>query len=322
MKRSNRAGVIILSIVTAFTTALAILIALNHQFARDFVRSLSFQPTAEVANIEESLNLTSSGSLIFRATNPQLESSNTFNKHCSSYNPGVSVLGCYTNNGIYVYDIKNQDLQGIIESTAAHELMHAIWERLPESDRSAAEPLLAEVYAKHPSVFWVIEDYAEDSRTDELFARVGTEVAEIPATLEEIYARYFNDRAAIVAFYDNYHTVFEQLSSNITGLASRIEELKASIDAKTADYIARSATLTEDVAAFNECAGRPDCYSLSEFADSHARLSAEQDALNALYHEIVDETTEYNQKVSEYNQNALRIDYYTNIVNSNLNQEE
>ena len=322
MKRSNRAGVIILSIVTAFTTALAILIALNHQFARDFVRSLSFQPTAEVANIEEVLNLTSSGSLIFRASNPQLEGRNTFNEHCFSYNPGVSVLGCYTNNGIYIYDIKNEDLQGIIESTAAHELMHAIWARLSEADQNIAAPLLAEVYAKHPSAFWVIEDYAEDSRTDELFARVGTEVAEIPSELEEIYARYFNNRAAIVTFYDNYHTVFERLASNIAELAGRIEELKVSIDTKTTDYITRSAKLAENVATFNECAGRVDCYSISEFADLHAKLSAEQEALNALYHEIIDETDEYNQKVAEYNQNALRIDYYTNIVNSNLTQEE
>lgn len=320
MNKSNF-GTIVLTIFTTLAVGLAVFIGFNYQASRDFVHGLFFQPTPEVAKIQEALNLTDTGNRIFKASNPSLENEENFNKRCNSYNPGVSVLGCYINNNIYVYNIQNEELDGIIESTTAHELLHAAWIRLTDSDRAMIIPFLDEVYSENLEQLGVVEDYEDGARADELFARIGTEIQNVPTELEEVYNRYFADRTNIVNYYNQYRVVFNKLSNSIKGLSDRIAELKQSIELKTASYTERSAKLATAIEEFNNCANQTGCFTSANFVNRRAELANEQSALATLYSQIIAETNEHNQKVTEYNQNALKINYYTSIINSNINQE-
>lgn len=314
----NKISTIILSICTALMVALAIFIGLNRQLAQDFFTSLTYRPDQEMVNIEKNLNLTVKGALIFHASMPQLESESDFNKNCKSYNPGVSVIGCYVDKKIHIYNIQNKDLSGITESTSAHELMHAIWLRLPNSKKKELEPILLQIYDENKDLLEIINNYEEASKIEELFARIGTEIKNTNSDeLEQIFAEYFNKRTKLVDYYNAYSLTFNKLANNIKGLSNRLDELKASIEVKTEDYLTRTAILTDKISQFNQCAEVLNCFSESDFVSKRAELSAEKNALDNLYNEISLETTEYNQKVSEYNQNALKIDYYTSIVNSN-----
>ncbi len=47
-----------------------------------------------------------------------------------------AILGCYnpSSRDIYIYNVTNSELDGVKEVTAAHEMLHAAWERLSESE--------------------------------------------------------------------------------------------------------------------------------------------------------------------------------------------
>lgn len=320
MKRNN-VITLILAIFTSLAIALMLFIIFNYDLSKDFIKSFSFAPTSEITKLQDNLELTYRGELVFKASSPQLESEIAFNTHCKSYNPGVSVLGCYADDVIYIYNINSEDLSGAIESTAAHEILHAVWNRLSKSEKENLIPTLGQVYEENRSKLAAIEDYEESERDDEIFARAGTEIENLPTNLEETYSVYFKNRKKIVDYYNKYYEVFEKLSGNIKKIVSRIDELKISIDKKTEDYVSRSEKLKKDVEEFNKCADKMGCFSSSDFINKRSELQTEQGALEKLHNEISAEVEEYNQKVLEYNNNALKIEQYTSIINSNIKQE-
>ena len=193
----------LLILVFAFT----IFVGTNYYTVHDFIRRLSFNPTPEITAIQEKLDLTETGEALFRATNSSIDENQSFNESCQSYDQSVTILGCYANGDIHVYDIKTKDLDGIIEATVAHEMLHAVWARLSDDERAEITKDLATVLEENYSKLSIITDYAAESKFDELFARAGTEIANIPDSLEKVYARYFKDRKKIVALYEQYHTV-------------------------------------------------------------------------------------------------------------------
>ena len=319
MKKS-KIGTIILAIFTVLIVGLTVFVCFNYHLAKDFVRSFSYDPTPEVATLENNLSLTTRGDLVFRASTPYLESKGAFNEHCSAYNPGVSVLGCYNNDVIYIYDIESEELGGVIESTASHELLHAVWARYSDSKKSQLAPLIEAAYAENKDSLSVIEEYDDSSRLDEIFVRVGTEISDISSELEAVYAEFFTDRTKIVSYYEKYHGVFDELSKRIKTLSKEIEQLGKSIEQKTVDYTTRSEALSTAVNEFNTCADTIGCFSSYDFITRRSELVAEQTALHNLYDEINAEVKAYNDKIAEYNQNALKTDYYNNMINSNIKE--
>ena len=318
--RKGKIGTILLAVFTALIVGLTIFVCFNYHLAKDFIRSFSYEPTPLVSDLESRLKMTSRGDLIFKASSPMLEEASVFSSHCPSYNPGISVLGCYNNDVIYIYKVEAKELDGVIESTAAHEMLHAVWSRYNDADKSRLSPLLEEVYNQNKTTLAVIDTYEDSSRSDELFARIGTEIRNIPDELESAYAAFFTNRTNLVGYYEKYHGVFDQLANRIKTLSEEIDGLGKSIEAKTADYTTRSSALTAAVQEFNECANTSGCFTSADFVSSRAELTAEQNSLRGLYDEINAEVNDYNAKIAEYNQNALKTDYYNNMINSNVKE--
>ena len=291
---------------------------INFTALSDWFRTIGYEPSAEVVALEDKVALTDEGKHIFLATHPALESNEDFNYHCASYNHDISILGCYSSGQIYIYNVESNELSGIKESTAAHELLHAAWDRLSASEQKKLTPLLNQVYNdNHDALADDLTNYAEADQLDELHSRIGTQIANLPEELETHYARYFRDQDAVVRFYTQYQTPFNELRQQLNALSSELESLKQQIDAKTTEYENRLKQLSSDIDEFNICADTAGCFTTATFNSKRAELVAEQTAVKNFYSELENLTNTYNQKVKQYNQNILRTQTLQNSINSN-----
>ena len=323
--KSTKIIVYIVLLLLVITGSLSVIYRLNEAYFNDLFGSMGYEPTSEMVEIRERLNLTERARLTFAASRPVLEERTEFNNHCNSHNEEISVLGCYYSGHIYLYNVQAEELAGVKESTAAHELLHAVWERMSAADKSEISKALLEVYYDEKYHDFLKEDlevYENDETIDELHSRVGTEIAELPKVLEDHYATVFKDQDEIVDYYDNYIEPFKELSDEIDNLAEQMDVLDTEITAKTNNYYARANALSAQIDNFNSCANRAGCFSSdAEFNRQRNQLLAEQSALDDLYQEISDLIDEYNALVAEYNGNILRSETLESLINSNASEK-
>ena len=298
-----------------------IFIALNFQNLMDCLAGFGYAPSPEMSEIKSSLVLTGDGERIFNASRPVLEPQDNFNEVCDSHVKETSVLGCYTNRTVHIYDIKSDELKGVKESTTAHEFLHAVWARLSDSEKTRLGELLDRVYQDskyHEVLEKDLKTYSENEQKDELHSRVGTEIKDLPDELEKHYAKYFNDQDKIVDFYQSYIKPFETLRNQIETLAETLEKTKSQIDTKTSEYKTRAEALNSAISEFNNCAETLNCFTVrSDFNTRRSELVAEQTAVNDLYTDIDTLVKDYNAKVEEYNSNILKNKNLEDVINSN-----
>ena len=293
--------------------------ALNRQWVYDFWRGLDYEPTGEMARIRDDLKLTERGKFLFKAARASLSSRTEFNEKCrTALNEEVAVLGCYTNDDIYVYNIETAELDGIRELTTAHELLHVVWARMSEAERVELADELKEVYRQNQEVLQEeIGNYAESERQEELFVRAGTEVADLPAELERVYGEIFTEQDAVVAFYDKYIAVFRAMEAEMETLEAEMKEIQSAIETMTAEYEAKVAELNVRIESFNACAGRAGCFtSQSEFNAKRNALVAEREALEVVRVKIGELVNEYNERVEKYNADVTRTEELNQAINS------
>ena len=298
----------------------------NRVFLSDWFSSLSFSASPEFNTIENAIDLTDSAKITLRATHPELESRDDFNKSCDSHDAEISILGCFTNNRIYIYNVTSNNLKGVRESTMSHELLHAVWERLPDTEKSTISEQLTNVYNDEKYHALLAEDlelYPESERIDELHSRIGTEIADLPDDLETYYAKYFKDQDKVVSYYDSYIAPFNELETRAKELSEKLEAMSVEIDEKTKNYYADAEKLSADIDEFNNCANTAGCYA-TEYAFRVARnnLVARQGALGEVYENLNRLITDYNNLVEEYNDISIRGKTLESLINSNSTVEE
>lgn len=296
----------------------------NFGTIKDFFIGLSYHPSSEMSEIRDKLQLTGTGARIFNASLPELMEKAEFNYNCREIENESAILGCYTNDKIYIYNIVDEELPGIRELTSAHELLHAVYRRMSESERGKWNDILTKVYEDNQKILGEeIEIYDENERMEELYVRAGTEVKNLPEELERHYAEIFENQDGIVDFYESYIAVFRKIEQKMDELLEKAKNLEADINSKTADYEKRAEKLNADVAKFNECAGTMNCFASSAaFYNERAGLVAEQNALTALYDEINEMISKYNTLVTEYNENVLHGQILNMTINSSAKVEE
>ena len=226
---------------------------MNRQAIQDTVAAIGYEPTEREQRLLDDLDLTRQGERIFRASHPTVDGSQYFTQQCAEVDHSEQghVLGCYSDRRIHLFDVTDERVSGVVEVTAAHELLHAAWSRLGEGDKLAlAEQLRREFdrrAAEDPSLaerMSVYEHLSDTAFANELHSVFGTEVRDLPDWLEEHYAAWLEDRGALLDRFDAYHAVFTDLQSEATALSAEMESLRADIEQRKADYDA-------DVEAFN-----------------------------------------------------------------------
>jgi len=301
----------VLLLVATFT------LLFNYNFIIDTLSTIGYSASPEIDAIEQRLALTDSARLVYRASSPALEGREDFNRHCQSHSSEVSILGCYTNRAIYLYQISEPSLNGIVESTAAHELLHGIWARLGAFDQAKLSSALQDFYQAHPELAEELSEYDEDELLDEIHARIGTEYADLPEALEVHYAKYFQNQDAIVSYYQQYSAEFSNLKNRLEELDATIEEKQSHVERLQADYETDASELNSAIDEFNSCADTPGCFTEATFSARRAELLSAQADLESLYSELSTAIDDYNHLVDEYNANVLRSRTLENAVNSN-----
>ena len=313
------AGIVILVILVV-----AALIIMNRVWIYDWYRGITYSPTAEMLKIKNNLKLTSDGEFLFNAVQPVLNTATDFNENCKREESETAVLGCYTLGNIYVYNIVDNKLPGIRESTTAHELLHAVWARMSENEKEDLEITLWQVYKDNLSILKEdIDSYDEDERLEEIFVRAGTEIKRLPKALEEIYVRVFKNQDVVVDFYESYITVFKEIETQTEKLLNEINDLKGEIDEVRLEYNEKETLFEGDVTEFNNCAETPGCFtSEGEFYSVRNSLLLRRSELESINNDINTKINDYNNMVEEYNANVIENKKLQNIINSKVETVE
>lgn len=278
------------------------------QYFHDSYIAWSEPVSDEVAAIAQATGMSLQGELIYRASTPAIEDDDAFNEHCAI--EGGAVLGCYYEGNLYVYAVTDERLAGTVEVTAAHEMLHAAYERLSPAERARVDGLVDEVIAAIPDDDPIYEDlslYPDSQLADEWHSRIGTEFAEIPPALEAHYAIYFDDRAKVVELNVQANAAFTALQTQIDALVTEIDALDPVLDARIAAYEAAVAGYNADVDAFNARNQNGYYTSQAQFDRDRNALVARGDALDAEYAAIDAEIQHYNDLVAQLT--ALDADY-------------
>ena len=303
---------------SAIAVVLLAVLAINRTALRDIIRSMSFEKSEAISTLESQLGLTDRARITFEASFPSLDASNIFNDHCATHDADHAVLGCFTEEKIYIYDVKSEDLDGVVQSTAAHELLHAAWSRLSGREKNQLATALEQSYHDNCATLCdTISTYAKEDQLDEIHSRLGTQIADLPPNLERYYAKYFTDRASIVSFYQKYSGVFTNIKSKIDTLSKELTAMKESIDSDTASYTTQVQAYAAKVNKFNSCAATAGCFSSSTFTTERKKLVTEYNNLDVMFSKLNIKISEYNNKVSEYNNTLIYGQKIENLINSN-----
>jgi hypothetical protein len=294
---------------------------LNRQYAIDQVSVWAYDRPTDVASLEERIDLTQTGSFYFHASQPVISDAEAFNQQCPRQEVGSPILGCYAMGRIYIYDVTNEQLNGIEEVTAAHEMLHAVWQRMAPEEQSRIASLLRTAYDQLASS--ELKDrmsYYERTEPgqfeNELHSILGTEVAGLPSELEAYYARFFDDRSKVIAFHSQYSGVFIGLSERADALYAELTELATSVQTRSDQYNADVAQLSRDIESFNRRANSGEFDSMDQFNQERNSLISRSNRLEAERSAINNDIDTYNQKYAEYEDVAAQIEILNDSIDS------
>lgn len=284
----------------------------------------SYRPDPAIESYVTETGMSDRGKFFFYASQPELENAQDFNKACGRTEEKTAILGCYTGQKIYIYDIRDARLAGIRPTTAAHEMLHAAYGRLGADEKQEVNALLETEYEQLKTDDDLAARMAFYERTEpgerynELHSVIATEVNDISAELDAYYQKYFDDRSKVVALYSQYESVFDELQARADELNRQIAELDAAIKNDTTEYNKEADALQNDIRSFNDRAERGDFNSQAEFNAGRRRLVLRVDQLEGLRVKINSSIERYNQLVTELNGIATQTEDLNRSIDSTL----
>ena len=270
--------------LTAALVGAGYFVVVFRQDIQDWWALRNYTPAANIVALADETAMTGYGRDMFYVSQPKVEDSEAFNLHCTHTGEKTVVLGCYVAQRIYLYNVTDPRLDGVVEVTAAHEMLHAVYERMDEEEKAKINALIE---AELPKVTderlrGLIELYAESEpgqKLNEMHSILGTEYSGLSSELETYYKQYFSDRTKVVALAQKYQGAFAASQARIADMSGRLQGLKTKIDANT-----------------------------EEINRQRAEIESESDRLNSLRST---DTTAYNAAVPGYNAKTRA---YNNLV--------
>lgn len=288
----------------------------------DSWRLHGYSAPSTVVSLADQTKMTASARHLFYVNHPQVMSdASTFRQACTTSEQTI-ILGCYRGpqNGIYIYNVQDSRLSGIQQVTAAHEMLHGQYDRLSPKDRDYVNGLLLDYYnhgLTDQRIKDTIDSYKKTEPKDlvnEMHSIFGTEVANLPQTLENYYKRYFSDRTAVVTFSANYEQEFTTRESQAKNLESQLQDLKSTVDSEEAGLKAEYTDISSRRAQLDN-QRQADTAGYNASVDSFNAQVADYNAKIATYQANV---ARYNRLVQQYNAVAGDLRSLYNSINSNL----
>jgi len=319
VSRSSKKSTIF-SIVLLVVAAIAIL---NRQYIYDQIQVYAYTPSAEVQSIVNKSALSDTGKFYLYASNVSVDSASEFNTNCQRQETGNAILGCYSNRNIYIYDVSNSTLDGIKEVTAVHEMLHAAWDRLSQSDKDRISIMLESAYDSNRNKDLVerMDYYSRNEagqRSNELHSIVGTEMTNIGGDLEKYYSKYFTDRTQVVKLFKKYNSVFEQLSKQSDTLYKDLIDLSSKVSLQSKLYEQNVKTLSADIKQFNTDADSGNFTSIYQFNVRRNELVARSSQIEADRASINNMIDEYQVKYTQYQNLSFQNQTLNNSIDSHV----
>lgn len=277
------------------------------QNIRDWLTLQSFEPSPAIVALADDTDMSDAGRRLFYASQPALNDSEAFNRNCTFPDRSL-VLGCYANQRIYIFSVDEPRLEGVEEVTAAHEMLHAVYDRMSDSEKARIDALTTTAFRSidNERLQETIQQYEDTDPSvveNELHSILGTEHRDLPAELEEHYAKYFNDRGVVLQISEAYERVFVQLQDEIAGLDARIAQLRATIDDLETKLSSMSEFLNSEAARLDRLLS----------ANNISAYNAAVPGYNATVDEFNQTIDRYEQQVATHNQlveqrNAIAIE--------------
>lgn len=262
----------------------------------DWWRLRDYQASETIAQLATDTTMNEDARRLFYVYHPQLDDKTAFREHCTSGELTI-VLGCYVSTqGIYIQNISDKRLNGVLQVTAAHEMLHAAYERLDGGEKARIDALLNQAYAKvtDKRIRETIDDYRKNGAdiNNELHSILGTEVAELPDKLEEYYQQYFDRREQVVKYAKQYDAAFSQRKAQVAKYDKQLASLKIRIDNLQDSLATQNTRLESEKAKLN---------SLLK-AKNYQAYNAQIPIFNQLVNTYNQDVATTGELISEYNQ--------------------
>ena len=200
----------------------------------------NYRPSTEIAALAARTTMTGLGRLFFYASDPQVTSGQAFVSFCPSAEASTQqILGCYHDHKIYVLRVTRPELVTVIDVTAAHELLHAVYDDMTTETHADIDPKLAALYDSTADVHIhqivpIYEKRTPQNRATELHSLIGTQVGTLTPELDAYFGQFFKDRSQIINSFVAYISVFDnllnryhELDVQLTGLRDQINGLRS-----------------------------------------------------------------------------------------------
>lgn len=313
-----------LSIFSSFALlAIVIALLLNRQAISDWWALRDYTPPERIVQLADQTTMVDSTRKLFYVNHPSLDDKASFNGHCRTTEQSI-VLGCYVaHQGIFLLDVKDPRLNGVIEVTSAHEVLHAAYERLSTNERTRIDRLTEEYFATQTDerIKNTVENYRKSDPSvvpNELHSILGTEVENLPTELESYYARYFSNRKQVVAFSKQYEQAFTDLRNQVSKYDEQLTAMKAQIDASEAEITTKGEALNAERSRMNNLlqAGRTQ-----EYNAAVPGFNQQVNAYNTLVQKARNLVADYNATVEKRNALATEEQELVHAIDSNFTTE-
>lgn len=275
----------------------------ERQQVADWFRLRNYTAPSDIAKLATDDTMTDLARHYFYINHPVLEGKQSFNEHCSDKSEETAVLGCYHGNrqGIYLYAVTDERLNGVRQVTAAHEMLHQAYDRLSTKDRNHVDQLTMNYYStqlQDETIKTKIDNYKKQGAdiANEMHSIFGTEVANLPKELEDYYKQYFTDRQKIVTFAQSYQAEFtrrkeqvEAYDGQLAGLKARIDNNKGDLNAELKELNSKEKQISQDAADHNQAQYDADVQSYNALVEAYNRKLADTHSLIEQYNRIVAE---------------------------------
>jgi len=313
----------LLYLLTLALLAAPFLVWWKAQALTDWWQLRGYTPPAAVSSLASQDTMTSYARHVFYVNRPDIESNpSIFQKDCGEAEKTI-VLGCYHSdqNGIFLYDVTDARLAGVEQVTAAHEMLHAAYDRLSGKDRDYVDGLLQDYYKNQLSDQRIIDTINSYKQTepndvvDEMHSVFGSEIANLPAPLENYYKHYFDNRQAVAGFANNYENEFTSREDQVKSYKSQLDQLKTSIQSQEADLDNQLKQINSDRARLDSerSSGQIAQYN-ADVGSFNQQVSAYNNSVETLRATI----QQYNQTVTQYNAVAKELASLAQSIDSRV----
>jgi hypothetical protein len=313
-------------LISLIWLAILTVVVINRQAISDWWRLRGYQPPAAVAQLASQDTMNSYTRHLFYLNRPQLPSTvNSFRQYCPE-NENTIVLGCYHSgqNGIFIYNVQDPTLAGVQQVTAAHEVLHSVYARLSTKDRNNLDTLLDNYYHHGISDQRVLAEVKLYQQTepndvmDEMSCTFGTEIVNLPPQLEAYYKRFFGNRAAIVAYEQQYEGEFTKRQTTITSDDQQLSAMKQQIDNQKAALDTQLNQINTDQSRLNSLRSSGQAASYNAAVPGY---NSEIDAYNVGVDSLTSEIASYNQLVATRNAVAGQLTTLANALDTRVTQQ-